>query len=63
MTHRQNYACVVFAKVSSHEGFWSCVFIIGTICTVVNLNESKTKEYPTVRQLLWTGEFLVNKVD
>lgn len=49
MTHRQNYACVVFAEVSSHEGFWSCVFIIGTICAVVNLNESKTKASPKVR--------------
>lgn len=44
MTHRQSYACVVFAEVSSHGGFLSCVSVVGTICTMVNLNKSRTKE-------------------
>lgn len=44
MTHRQSYACVVFAEVSSHGGFLSCASIVGTICTMVSLNKSKTKE-------------------
>ena len=31
---------VVCAAVSSHGGFLSCLFIVGVVCTVVNINES-----------------------
>lgn len=34
--------------MSSHEGLCP-VFAVGTVCTMVNLNESKTKERDKVR--------------